>query len=146
MSKVLERVVHEQQSMEFHDKHKILCKFQSGFRKNHSTDFCLSNLTDKISKGFHSGLLTVVILTDLPKAFDTIGHIIFLLKMPSLGFSLEVIDWFKSYLSSSKFHVNVHYKFSTSADLRCGFPQGSILGPVFVISVIYKRFAASCRL
>ena len=105
MSKVLERIVHEQ-TMEFLDKHNI----QSGFRKNHSTDFCLSYLTDKISKGFDSGLLTGVILIDLQKAFDTIDHNILLLKMPSLGFSHEVIDWYKSYLSSRKFHVNVHDK------------------------------------
>ena len=42
--------------------------------------------------------------------------------------SREVIDWYKSYLSSRKFHVNVHDKFSTSADLRCGVSHGSILG------------------
>ena len=38
MSKVVERIVHEQ-TMEFLDKHNILYKFQSGFQKNHSTDF-----------------------------------------------------------------------------------------------------------
>ena len=108
----------------------ISYKFQSGFRKNHFTDFCLSYLTDKISKGLGFGLLTGVILTDLQKAFDTIDHNILLLKIPSLGFPLEVIDWYKSYLSSRKFHVNAHGKFSTSADLQCGFPQGSILGPL----------------
>ena len=90
MSKVLERKVHEQ-SMEFLDKHNILYKFQSGFRKNHSTDFCLFYLTDKIWKGFDSGLITEVILIDLQKAFDTIDHNILLLKMPSLGFSREVM-------------------------------------------------------
>ena len=47
MSKVLERLVHEQ-TMEFLDKHNILYKFQSGFQKNHSTDFYLSYLTHKI--------------------------------------------------------------------------------------------------
>ena len=41
ISKVLERVIHEQ-TTEFLDKHKFLYKFQSRFRKNHSTDFCLS--------------------------------------------------------------------------------------------------------
>ena len=51
-----------------------------------------------------------------------------LLKMPSLGFSREVIDWYKSYLSSRKFHVNVHDKLMT--DLRCGVPRGYILGPL----------------
>ena len=66
---------------------QISCKFQSGFRKNDSTDFCLSYLTEKISKGFDSGLLPGVILFDLQKAFDTIDHNILLPKMPSLGFS-----------------------------------------------------------
>ena len=83
MSKVLERIVYEQ-TIQFLDKHNILYKFQSGFRKNHSTDFCLSYLTDKISKGFDSGLLTGMILIDLQKAFNTIDRNILLLRMPSL--------------------------------------------------------------
>ena len=122
--------------MEFLDKHNILCKFQLGFRKNHSTDFCLSYLTDKISKGFDSGLLTGVILIDLQKAFYTADHNILLLKMSSLGFAREVIDWYKLYLSSMKVYVNVHEIFSNSADLRCGVQQGSILGPLLFLLCI----------
>ena len=120
-------------------------KFQLEFPKNHSTDFCLSYLPDKISKGFDSGLFTRVILTDLWKAFDTIDHNISLLKMPSLGFSREAIDWYKSYLSSRKFRVNVLDKFSTSADLQFGVPQGDILEPVLFSLYIYNN-PTSCRL
>ena len=105
--------------MEFLGKCRILYKFQSGFGKNHSTKFCLSYLTDKISNGFNSGLLTGMILIDLQKAFDTIDHYISLHKLPLLGFSNEVIDWFRSYLLGRKFHVNVDDKFSTTAELRC---------------------------
>ena len=136
MSKELERIVHEQ-TIDFLDKHNILCKFQSGFGKDNSTDFRQSYVTDKITKGFDSGLLTGMILIDLQKAFDTIDHNILLLKKPSLGFSREVTDWYKSYLSSRKFHVNVHDKFSASADLRCRVPQGSILGPLLFL--LYKN-------
>ena len=107
MSKVVKRIVHEQ-TLKFLDKYNILDKFQLVFPKNHSTDFCLSYLTEKISKVFDSGLLTGVILIDLHKAFDTIDHNILLLKILSLGFSHEVIDWYKSCLSSRKFHVNIH--------------------------------------
>ena len=93
----------------------------------------MSYLTDKISNGFNSGLLTEMILTDLQKAFDTIDHYILLQKSRSLGFSNEVIDWLRSHLRSRKFHVNVHDKFSTTAELRCGVPQGSILGPLLFL-------------
>ena len=144
--KVLERIVIEQ-TMEFLDKHNILYKFQSGFWKNHSTGFYLSYLTDKISKGFDSGLLTGMILIDLQKAFDTIDHNILLLKMPSLGFSHEVIDCYKSNLSGRKFHVNFRDKFSTSADLRFGVPQGSILGPLlFLLYLNHMQQAVDCDL
>ena len=136
--KVLERVIQEQ-TTEFLDKHKTLYKFQSSFRKNHSTDFCLSYLTDKISNAFNSGLLTGMILIDFQKAFDTIDHYIVLQKLPSLRFSNEVIGWFKSYLRSRKFHVNVHDKFSTTAELRWGVLQGSILGPFCDILTICHR-------
>ena len=71
---MVERIVHEQ-SMKFLDKH-ILYKFQSGFQKNHSTYFCLSYLTDKISKGFYSGLLTGVILIDLLLEIYTIVKVL----------------------------------------------------------------------
>ena len=57
--------------MDFATKKNILYKFQSGFRKFHSTDSCLSYLQDKVSKGFDSGLLTGMILIDLQKAFNT---------------------------------------------------------------------------
>ena len=105
-------------------------------RKNHSTDFCLSYLTDKISNGFNSGLLTGMVLIDLQKAFDIIDHYILLQKLPSLGFSNEVVGWFKSYLRSGKFHVNVLGKFSTTAELRCGVPQESTFGPLLFLLYI----------
>ena len=43
ISKILEKVIHDQ-TMEFVTKKNILYKFQSGFRKFHSTDSCLSYL------------------------------------------------------------------------------------------------------
>ena len=105
----------------------------------------MSYLADKISKGFDSGLLTGVFLIDLQKAFDTIDHNILLLKKPSLGFSRKVINWYKSYLSSRKFHVNVHDKFSTFVNLRCGVPQGSTLGPLlFQLYINDRQQAVDC--
>ena len=77
--------------MEYLTDNKILYRYQSGFRKNHSTDTCLSYLTDKIRTGFDSGLLTGMILIDLQKAFETINYNILLKKMSSIGFSSQSI-------------------------------------------------------
>ena len=94
ISKVIEKVIHDQ-TQSFLDENNILYDYQSGFRKKYSTESCLSFLTDKISKGFDSGLYTGMILIDLQKAFDTIDHKLLLEKMSFLGFSEEVIGWFR---------------------------------------------------
>ena len=73
--------------MEYLTDNRILYRYQSGFRKNHSIDACLSYLTDKILTGFDSGLLTGIILIDLKKTFDTINHNILLKRMSLTGFS-----------------------------------------------------------
>ena len=67
-------VIPHRNEKEFLDKNNILYKYQSGFRNHHSTDTCLSYLTDKVKIGFEEGLLTGMVLIDLQKAFDTIDH------------------------------------------------------------------------
>ena len=66
---------------------KILYDYESNFRKNHSTDTCLSFMNDKILKGFHDGLLTGMTLIDHQKAFDMINHDILFNKLNIIGFS-----------------------------------------------------------
>ena len=72
-SKVIQKIVHGQ-IQEYLHKNKILYRYQSGFRPCHSTDTCLSDLSDKIAQGFESSMFTGMILIDLRKAFDTIDH------------------------------------------------------------------------
>ena len=67
------------------------------------------------------------------------------LKMPSLGFSREVTDWCKSYLSSRKFQVNFHDRFFISADLQCGVPQFLSLCYLCYIHTIMPQ-AVDCEL
>ena len=73
ISKVIKKVIHNQTST-FLNSRNFLYNYQSGFCKNHSTDFCLSFLNDKVLNGFDQGLITGMILIDLQKAFDTIDH------------------------------------------------------------------------
>ena len=117
-------------------KNTILYRFQSGFQKNYSTNTCLGHLTDEITTGFEKCLFTGMILSDLQKAFDTIDHQILIKKMKYLGFSKNVIAWFKSYLSERKFKININTSYSSPSNLICGVPQGSILGPLLFLLYI----------
>ena len=64
--------------MNYLTENNFLSRYQSGFRKNNSTDTSLSYLVDKILTRFDSGLLAGMILIDLQKAIDTINHEILL--------------------------------------------------------------------
>ena len=64
ISKVIEKVIQDQTST-FLNPRNLLYTYQSGFRKKHSTGFCLSYLNDKILKGLDKGLMNTMILIDL---------------------------------------------------------------------------------
>ena len=146
ISKVIENLVHEQ-VQEYLDKNKILYRYQSGFRPFHSTDTCLSYLSDKIIQGLENRMSTGMILIDLQKAFDTIDHEIFLEKIKYLGFADSVIFWFRSYLTKRTFYVNIGKDSSSPGELSCGVPQGSILGPlVFLLYVNDMPQSVDCDL
>ena len=70
-----------------------------------------------------------MILIDLEKAFDKIDHQILIKKMKYLGFSENVIAWFKSYLSEGKFKININTSYSSPSNLTYSVPERSILGP-----------------
>ena len=127
------------QTQAFLDKNKILNRFQSGFRKHFSTDLCLSYLNNKIATDFESVLYTGMILIDLLKAFDTINQEILINKIEFLGFSKDVVFWFKSYPPYRTFKVNLKKSFSKLGHFLCGVSQGSILG--LLLFLLYKWHA-----
>ena len=102
LSKIIERIAHGQLE-EFLSENKLLYRFQSGFQKTYFTNTCLGHLTDKIATVFEKGLFTRMVLIDLQKAFDSIDHQILLKKMKYLGFSKNIITWFKFYFCERKF-------------------------------------------
>ena len=139
--KIIEKLIHEQTSS-FLSNNEILYNNQSGFRKNHLTDSCLTFLHDKILKGSDKGLMTGIIMIDLQKAFDTIDHDILLKKLSAIGFSNHTIGWFKSYLSNRLFRVNLGNCYSDLSNITCRVPQGSILGPLLFLIYVNDMLLA----
>ena len=80
------------------------------------------------------GKISVLVLLDLSAAFDTTDHEIVLHCLHNVfGLGDTVLSWFQSYLENRTQTVVVHGKYSKSASLRYGVPQGSVLGPIIFI-------------
>ena len=134
-SKVLERIMYNRM-IKFINKHKLLYKYQFGFRKDHSTYMALIILIDKITTALDRGDFTIAVLIDFRKAFDTVDHEILLDKSYHYGIRGIVFDWMKSYLSNRQQQVSYNGINSTYKPVNCGVPQGSILGPLLFIMYI----------
>ena len=129
MSKVCERAAHSQ-FVNFLDQNEKIAKLQNGNRKLHSTETALLYFTDEILKNMDDKKVSVIVLLDMSKAFDSIRHDLMLSKLCSIGLSNAACNWFGSYLSQRNQVVNIPNCISDPLPLSVGVPQGSILGPV----------------
>lgn len=132
ISKILERIVYNR-SYDFLSKNDILYKKQYGFRTNHSTYMAVVDFINDVCRAINNDMKTVGIFMDLSKAFDTIDHSILLAKLNHYGFRGITQDWFRNYLSNRKQFVVYNSKKSQFENIKCGVPQGSILGPLLFI-------------
>ena len=132
ISKVLERVVHQQLTRYLHE-HKILSPYQCGFRKCHSTEFAALSFADTIRRNIDQGQLTGAVFIDLRKAFDTVNHDVLLDKLTEIGVLGHERDWFSHYLMNRTQSVEFQGVTSCPVGISVGVPQGSILGPLLFL-------------
>lgn len=129
LSKVLEKAV-VIQIREHMEKNSILPETQSGFRALHSCETALLNLTDDILRGFDKNKITVLVLIDFSKAFDTLNHEMLCAILKYYGFCDNVLKFFSSYLARRSQVVKINDQLSDPLVISSGVPQGSIVGPL----------------
>ena len=79
------------------------------------------------------GNASVLTLLDLSAAFDTIDRTILLRRLEHVfGIHDTALHWFSSYLTNRTQTVTVNNCSSGPVTISCGFPQGSVLGPVLL--------------
>ena len=136
ISKLFEKLMYSR-LYHFLDSFKCLYELQFGFRSNTSTNnHALISITEKIREAIDSGNFACGIFVDLQKAFDTVDHDILLSKLYHYGVRGNSYLWFKSYLSNRKQFVSINGFNSSSLAIKCGVPQGSILGPLLFLIYI----------
>ncbi|CAB4033576.1 Hypothetical predicted protein, partial [Paramuricea clavata] len=72
---------------------------EQSFRKGHSTTSVLLGIRDDIRHAMNKGEITLMVLADFSKAFDTICFKSTIEKFYKLGFSKTFLKWLLSYLS-----------------------------------------------
>ena len=104
---------------------------QFGYKKHHSTEMLLLKFLNDLLIGVDSRNGVVVMLIDLSAAFDTVDHHK-LLNILSNELQIKgiALKWFRSFLINRSQRVLIGDSLSSSIELSCGVPQGSVLGPV----------------
>ena len=82
------------------------------------------------------GNLNITVFVDLKKVFNTVDHTILLNKLQYYGFIGDGLKWIKSYLSIRSKKCFINGVPSNTGIMKCGVPQGSILGPLLFLNFI----------
>jgi hypothetical protein len=139
-SKIIKKVIYARLHAHI-DMNNILVHKQYGFSTHSSTQQAAFTLINSILTAMNNNQIVGGIFCDLQKAFDCVNHKILLEKPEFYGVEGKFKTLIESYLTGRYRRValdNITDNNSSSKweVIKCGVPQGSILGPLFFLIYI----------
>ena len=130
ISKIIEKAIVTQ----IHDhliNNDIVDNFQSTYKAGHSYETDLLRVYNNIVTTICRGNGAMCVLLDLSSAFDTIDHDnLFCILEKYVEICGNALQLIKSYFSNHTKRVQIDDVLSDFANIICGVPQGSVLGPL----------------
>ena len=139
--KILEKIAHARLTL-FLERERVISDNQGGFKKGFSTVSSIADLTDNLLTNVNKGLTSLAAFVDLRKAFDTVNHAILLSKLKCFGIAESNLEWCTNYLDNRSQKTLANGILSEARTVKCGVPQGSVLGPLFFILYVNDVQAA----
>ena len=130
LSKIIEKIISVRILQHITDN-DIIDGFQSAYKAGHSYETALLRVYNDIVITIGKGNRLFLVLLDLSAAFDTIDHDnLFMILERFVGISGSALLLIKSFFSGRTQRVVIDGILSDFANLVCGVPQGSVLGPM----------------
>ena len=134
--KLYESVVGNRLVQELETK-EIIPRCQAGFRKNRNCMEHVVHLVEEAKKIKSQNRSLAATFFDIKKAFDTVWHGKLLDKMKKLGFSGNLYNFVKAFLTERMIEVKVGSATSTKHTLDMGVPQGSVIAPILFTLMLH---------